>query len=83
MKLFILTPEKTIYEGEAISLQVQGQDSSFQLLEHHVSMIAFLNEINLQLQLYQEKSIDHFLILEVKNGILEVKNGMVKILVNS
>lgn len=79
MKVFILTPEKTIYEGEAISLHVPGVDGSFQLLDHHASMIALLKEGNLQL--YQ--SISPIKSFCIKNGILEVKNGKVKILVNS
>lgn len=77
MKVFILTPEKTIYEGEAISLYAPGVDGSFQLLDHHASMIALLKEGKLLLD--QSPS----LIFCIKNGILEVKNGKVKILINS
>lgn len=73
MKVFILTPEKTIYEGEAIILRFTSINVSFQLLDHHTSMITTLKKIKLQL----DKSLYH-----INNGILEVKNGMVKILVN-
>lgn len=76
MKIFILTPEKTIYEGEAISLQVTEKNRSFQLLDHHVSMIASLKEGKIQLDKVKLKLIYH-----VKNGILKVKNGIVKILI--
>jgi F-type H+-transporting ATPase subunit epsilon len=82
MKVFILTPEKTIYEGEAISLQFYGKNSSFQLLDYHASMIAFVKEGDIQL--YQDKSDksdkSNKSIYNIKNGMIEVKNGMVKIL---
>lgn len=71
MKIFVLTPEKIIYEGETIKLNFYGIDGSFQLLDNHASMIAFLKEGNIHIN----KSIYH-----IKNGMLEVTNGMVKIL---
>lgn len=79
MKVLILTPSKTIFEGEAISLQVTSIIGSFQVLDHHDTIIISLNEGNIQLDKNQEKSID----LCLKDGILEVKNCMVKILVSS
>lgn len=78
MRVFILTPEKTIYEGEAISMQIIGIDGSFQLLDNHAYMIYLLSKAYLHLQ----QSIDHYLIFCIDNGVLEVKNNLVKILVN-
>lgn len=78
MKVFILTPEKTIYEGEAISMHLIGEDGSFQLLDNHASIISLLKRAYLHLQ----QSIDHYFIFCIDNGVLEVKNNMVKILVN-
>lgn len=78
MKVFILTPEKTIFSGEAISMQIIGIDGSFQLLDNHASMISLLKKAYLHLQ----QSIDHNLIFCIDYGVLEVKNNMVKILVN-
>lgn len=78
MKVFILTPEKTIYEGEAISMQIIGIDVSFQLLENHASMISLLKKAYIHLQ----QSIVHYFIYCIDNGVLEVKKNMVKILVN-
>lgn len=78
MKVYILTPEKTIYEGEAISLQYFVIGNSYQLLDYHASMISILKDGKIFLQ----QSIDHYFIFCIKNGVLEVKNNMVKILVN-
>lgn len=78
MKVFILTPEKTIYQGEAISIQIIGKDGSFQLLANHASMIYLLKQAYIHLQ----QSIDHYFIFCIANGVLEVKKNMVKILVN-
>lgn len=79
MKVFILTDEKTIYEGETISLQaigMNGSNGSFQLLDHHTSMIVFFKKVSIQID-------KNKLISPIKNGILEVRNGIVKILINS
>lgn len=76
MKVFILTPEKTIYEGEALSFRVTEKNVSFQLLDHHISMIVFLKEGKIQLDKVKSK-----LIYYIKNGFLKVKNGIIKILI--
>lgn len=77
MKVFILTPEKTVYEGKAITLIVPGLSYPFQLFENHVSIIAFLKEGNINIQ-----SINHSFIFYIKNGILKANNKRVNILIN-
>ena len=42
MKLNIITPEDTLYEGEVKSVQLQGTDGKFQLLNNHAPIISAL-----------------------------------------
>lgn len=76
MKVLILTTEKTVYEGEAITLLVPGLSCPFKLLDHHASIITFLTEGSINLQ-----SINHYFIFYIKNGILKKKNKIVKIFI--
>lgn len=79
MKVWILTPEKTIYQGEASSLHAPGLDGFFQLLDHHAPMVSMLKEgqVSLRESKAEEASQLHFLI---KGGLLEVKDNTVTIL---
>lgn len=40
MKLTILTPEKLIFEGEAISIQIPSEDGLMGILNHHAPILA-------------------------------------------
>lgn len=42
MKLTIVTPEKTIYDGEAISVAVPGTKGAFEVLDNHAPIISSL-----------------------------------------
>lgn len=42
MKVTIITPDKTLYEGTAKLLQLPGQGGLFELMENHAPIIASL-----------------------------------------
>lgn len=44
MKLTIVTPEKTIYDGEAISVAVPGTKGAFEVLDNHAPIISSLQD---------------------------------------
>jgi len=44
MTLEILTPDKTVYEGEAISVTLPGALGSFEILNHHAPIISTLQD---------------------------------------
>ncbi|WP_103327744.1 F0F1 ATP synthase subunit epsilon [Bacteroidetes bacterium endosymbiont of Geopemphigus sp.] len=81
MNVWILTPEKTIYQGEASSLHVPGLDGSFQLLDHHVSMVSVLKEGQITLCVSKIQKTDH-LHFSIKSGLLEVKDNHVTIMID-
>ena len=44
MKLEIITPETTIFEGEVTLVQLPGIDGSFEILNNHAPLISVLKE---------------------------------------
>jgi F-type H+-transporting ATPase subunit epsilon len=42
MKVEIITPEKSIFKGEATSVTVPSQQGPFTMLEHHAPIVAIL-----------------------------------------
>lgn len=42
MKVEIITPEKSLYQGEASSVTVPSQQGPFTMLEHHAAIVAIL-----------------------------------------
>lgn len=44
MKLEILTPDKTVFEGEVISVTVPGAAGSFEILKDHAPIISTLED---------------------------------------
>ena len=42
MNLEIITPDKTIYKGEADLVQLPGIDGSFEILNNHAPLISAL-----------------------------------------
>ena len=44
MKLSIVSPEETLYEGEVKSVKMQGIDGKFQVLNNHAPLISALGK---------------------------------------
>ena len=44
MKVSIITPEKSLYQGDAQSVTVPSMQGPFTMLEHHAAIVAILEE---------------------------------------
>ncbi|MBN1353950.1 MAG: F0F1 ATP synthase subunit epsilon [Candidatus Omnitrophica bacterium] len=66
-KLTILNPEKTIYEGEATSVFLQGDKGDFELLPYHSPAISILEESDIL--------IDGKKTLSISKGIAQFYNN--------
>lgn len=75
MKVDILSPDKTIFQGEADALQLPGKDGSFGILENHAPLIATLTEGKVKIT---KNGKDDF--YDVKGGVVEVVRNKVIIL---
>lgn len=76
MKLEIITPETTLFEGEVSLVQLPGIDGSFEILNNHAPLISVLKEGKIKIRDDQEK-LQYF---EVKGGVIEVLKNKVLIL---
>ncbi|MEN9511316.1 MAG: hypothetical protein RLZZ370_1135 [Bacteroidota bacterium] len=76
MNVEILTPDKTLFQGEADVLTLPGIEGSFQILDRHAPMIANLGKGAVVVK--QKQQAQSF---EVHGGLVEVLNNKVIVLV--
>ena len=76
MHVEIITPDRTVYQGEATSVRFPGTDGSFEVLNHHAAMIAVLGPGELRI-LPTAGGEQH---VRVEGGVVEVLNNQVTVL---
>ena len=76
MKLEILTPDKTLYEGEASSVTIPGTLGFFEILDHHAPIISTLKDGKVTVRGGSAKEGTFF----IKGGVVEASNNKVVIL---
>ncbi len=76
MLLEILSPEKKIFSGEAVGVQMPGVTGSFEVLNNHAPMIAALATGKMRVNTGKEN-----VIYNIKGGFVEVLNNNVSVLV--
>jgi len=76
MKVEILTPEKSIFDGEANLVSLPGTDGSLGIMNNHAPLITTLKEGTVKLTL-ESGSIEE---IPVNGGTVEVQNNKVTIL---
>ena len=76
MKLEIITPEKTLYEGEVKAVQLPGKDGSFQVLNNHAPIISSLEEGTIKVDDVNNETA----YFEVKGGVIEMLDNKVIVL---
>jgi F-type H+-transporting ATPase subunit epsilon len=77
MNLEIITPDKTIYEGEAELVQLPGIDGSFEILNNHAPLISALKKGKVKVRKSKGGKDDFF---EINGGVIEVLNNKVLVL---
>ena len=75
MTLEILTPDKTIFQGEVTSVTVPGTSGSFQVLKDHAPIISTLEDG--KVVIHTGAGEESFFI---KGGVIEVLNNKVMLL---
>jgi F-type H+-transporting ATPase subunit epsilon len=79
MNLQIITPDKTVFEGEVKLVQVPGSKGSFQILRNHAPIISTLDPGKVKIIDTEDKT-SHF---SISGGVVEVKNNKIIILAES
>jgi len=75
MDLEIITPDKTIYKGEAELVKLPGIDGSFEILNNHAPLISALTQGKVKIK---KNGKEEF--FEIKGGVIEVLKNKVLIL---
>jgi F-type H+-transporting ATPase subunit epsilon len=76
MKVQIITPDKTLFEGEADLVQLPGLDGSFELMKNHAPLISALKKGRVKIKSNEEK--EQF--FDIRGGVIEVIKNKVLIL---
>jgi F-type H+-transporting ATPase subunit epsilon len=78
MQVDILTPDRTIFSGEAISVVAPGTSGSFEVLNQHAALISTLGKGELKLR--TSEKVETY---KVEGGVVEVLANKVVVLVES
>jgi F-type H+-transporting ATPase subunit epsilon len=76
MNLQIISPDKKIYDGEAVLVQLPGIDGSFEVLENHAPLISVLKKGDVRV-IKTDKSEALF---PINGGVIEVLKNKVLVL---
>ncbi len=75
MNLEIITPDTTIYKGEAELVQLPGIDGSFEILNNHAPLISALKQGKVKIK---KNGKEEF--FDINGGVIEVLKNKVLIL---
>lgn len=76
MNIQIITPDKTVFEGEVTLVQLPGLDGSFEILNNHAPIISALKAGAVKVKTTDEKP----LFFDISGGVVEVLNNKVLVL---
>lgn len=76
LKLKIISPERTVYQGEAESVLVPGSQGQFEILNDHAPIISTLTDGRVEYATAEGKQS-----LDVKGGFVEVQKNEVRLCV--
>lgn len=77
MKIEVITPDTTIFEGEIRSVRVPGAKGSFQVLKDHAPIISTLGKGPVMIVGSDGKPTT----LNIEGGVIEVKSNKIILLV--
>tara|TARA_B100000579_G_C22720774_1_gene799271 strand:- start:843 stop:1079 length:237 start_codon:yes stop_codon:yes gene_type:complete len=76
MKLEILTPEKTLFNDEVLSVQVPGKSGNFEMLNNHMPIVSSLKKGVVKITNIQKEEKK----IEINSGVIEMKQNKIIIL---
>ena len=91
MKVEIITPEKSVFNGEANSVSLPGSNGVFQVLNNHAPIISSLKKGEIILEVnnaaeYENEAFRNIsnnkIGVSIKGGIIELVNNKLVVLAN-
>lgn len=77
MLLEILTPEKKLFSGDVLGVQLPGTDGLFEILDKHAPLVSALGKGQVKVLMTSSKSESYI----IKSGFVEVVNNKTTVLV--
>ena len=78
MTLEIITPEKSLFNGEVNSVKLPGKNGEFEILNNHASIISTLNKGEVRV-ITNNNETKKFII---NGGVIEMKKNKIILLAN-
>lgn len=75
MELNIITPDQSVFNGQATSVTVPGSAGSFEILKDHAPIISTLEDGKVIIR--NNKDIE---VIIIKGGVVEVLNNKITVL---
>lgn len=79
MKIEIITPDHTVYEGEIKSVRVPGRKGSFQVLKDHAPIISTLDPGPVYIVEQDNREVTY----NIDGGVIEVRANRIILLTES
>ena len=79
MHLEVLSPEKSIYKGDVVLVQMPGKMGSFEVLNNHAPIIALLEKGTMKIIDSERNKVA----LDIEDGVVEVQNNQILVLTDS
>jgi len=79
MHLEIVTPEKSLYSGEVVLVQLPGKDGSFEILKNHAPIVSTLEKGTIKLSPVEGDDV----FFEVNGGVVECKKNVISVLADN
>ncbi|MFA5325434.1 MAG: ATP synthase F1 subunit epsilon [Bacteroidales bacterium] len=79
MKLIILQPDKTIFNGEVVSVSLPGKSGNFTILNKHAPLISSLDTGKIKYRVKNDGNVEE---LSIKGGFIKVRNNIVTICID-
>ncbi len=76
MKIKIISPETTLYEGEVKSVKLVGLNGKFEILNNHAPIVSALTQGDIIMMDMQD--VEH--VIGIKRGLLEMSDNNIQIL---
>lgn len=76
MRLEITSPDKHVFSGDTVLVQLPGSDGLFEILNNHAPMIAALGPGKIKVQ-DEAGKLQFF---EIKGGVCEVRDNIIMVL---
>lgn len=75
MQLEIITPDKSLFSGEATAVTFPGTNGEFQILNNHAALVASLKGGTIQIKSNQGDEQ-----IVIKGGVVEVLNNKIVVM---